>query len=219
MINPIVHFVLRHGYPILFAAVFARQIGLPIPAPGFLLAAGALAACGKLRLLPALALAVAACVVADWIWYEAGRAWGDKVLEFIHMFTPNRELVGSRARKLFAHHGPPLLVLDKFVPGLDAVVPPLAGASGTQRFRFVGLDAIGAILWSTSYAGIGFVFSHDLDRAATYVLRAGRVFAAALFAVVAIYVLRKLARRRRWCGRFPGLVPQESSQYDASFPN
>jgi len=74
----IVEFILRHGYPILFAAVFARQVGLPIPAPGFVIAAGALACSGKLSLVPALALSVTACVLADWFWYEAGRAWGDR---------------------------------------------------------------------------------------------------------------------------------------------
>ena len=30
--NAIVQFVLKHGYSILFAAVFAHQIGLPVPA-------------------------------------------------------------------------------------------------------------------------------------------------------------------------------------------
>ena len=38
--NDTVQFVLKHGYPILFAALFARQIGLPVPAPLFLLAVG-----------------------------------------------------------------------------------------------------------------------------------------------------------------------------------
>ena len=41
--NAIVEFVLKHGYAVLFAAIFAHQMGLPIPGPLFLLAAGALA--------------------------------------------------------------------------------------------------------------------------------------------------------------------------------
>lgn len=56
-----------------FAAVFARQIGFPVPANLFLVAAGALAAAQKLGLLDALGLAIIACVLADWVWYEAGR--------------------------------------------------------------------------------------------------------------------------------------------------
>jgi membrane protein DedA with SNARE-associated domain len=61
----ILQFVLKHGYTILFAVMFAHQIGLPIPGPLFLLAAGALAATRKLGLIPALGLSVMACVIAD----------------------------------------------------------------------------------------------------------------------------------------------------------
>ena len=52
--NTIVQFVLKHGYSILFAAAFAHQIGLPLPGPLFLLAAGALAAAGKLNLVASI---------------------------------------------------------------------------------------------------------------------------------------------------------------------
>jgi membrane protein DedA with SNARE-associated domain len=82
--NAIVPFVMKHGYYTLFAASFAHQIGLPVPGPLFLLAAGALAASGKVGLVAELALAVIACVMADWMWFQAGRRRGDKVLHFIY---------------------------------------------------------------------------------------------------------------------------------------
>src|SRR5215471_9507551 len=108
--NAIVEFVLQHGYSILFAAVFARQIGLPVPAPGFLLAVGALAADRKLALLPALGLAVAACAIADLVWYEAGRKWGDRVVHFIHrLASRDPEAHDRRAKRTFAKYGPPIL--------------------------------------------------------------------------------------------------------------
>ena len=198
----IVQFVLRHGYPILFGAVFARQIGLPVPAPAFLLAAGALAAFGKLGLVPALALAVCACVLADWVWYEAGRTWGEKVLHFIHGFAPDPEAADRRSKQMFARHGAQLLVLDKFVPGLDAVVPPLAGASRTGRLRFLVFEALGASLWSSAYAGLGYFFSHDLDRAAAAVGAAGKWIASVLVAALVIYAARKLVCWRGSSGKF-----------------
>ena len=198
----IVQFVLRHGYPILFGAVFARQIGLPVPAPGFLLAAGALAAFGKLGLVTALALAISACVLADWLWYEAGRAWGEKVLHFLHSFAPDPDAADRRAKQMFARHGAQLLVLDKFVPGLDAVVPPLAGASRTGRLRFLVFEALGASLWSSAYAGLGYFFSHDLDRAAAAVGAAGKWIASVLVAALVIYAARKLVCWRGSSGKF-----------------
>lgn len=190
----IVQFLMNHGYPTLFVAVFARQIGLPIPAPGFLLAAGALAAAGRLDMVHSITLAVIGCVVADWAWYEAGRGWGERVLHFIHRFAPDPGAADRRSRKLFGRHGCQLLVLDKFVPGLDAVVPPLAGTSGVGRLRFLTFETVGASLWSSAYTGLGYIFGDHLDRAAAYVGKAGTWLAGAVACAIVFYVARKLSR-------------------------
>jgi membrane protein DedA with SNARE-associated domain len=193
--NTILQFVLQHGYSILFAALFAHQIGVPLPGPLFLLAAGALAARGRLDLAAAITLAVSACVLADWVWYEAGRRRGDKVLHFIHGFTRDPEYHDRRAKQTFARFGLPILLVAKFVPGLDAISPPLAGTSRTGRVRFLLLDAVGAGIYSCAYSGLGYVFSHDLNRAAAYVGQAGKVIGcAAAIAAVSIYTTRSLLR-------------------------
>ncbi len=202
----ILQFVVKHGYSVLFGAMFAHQIGLPVPGPLFLLAAGALAAAGKLGLVPAIGLAVTACVLADWVWYEAGRRRGDRVLHFIHRFTRDPDFHDRRAKRIFARYGPPILVVAKFVPGLDAVSPPLTGTSTTSRLRFLTFDAVGAGLYSCVYAGLGYVFSHDLDRAAGYVGRAGKLLAGVAFAGLLIYVCaRKLLRWHRLRRVFRGV--------------
>ena len=193
--NAILEFIMKHGYSVLFGALFAHQIGLPVPGPLFLLAAGALAAAGKLVLATALVLAVVACVLADWIWYEAGRRKGERVLHILHRFTPDPVAAKRRAKKAFAKYGPPILVFDKFVPGLDAVAPPLAGTSGTTRLRFLALETTGAALYSGLYAGLGYVFCHDLDRVAAYAGRAGTLLGGLVFGVLAIYLIRKLVHR------------------------
>jgi len=196
----IVQFLLKHGYSVLFIAMFAHQIGLPVPGPLFLLATGALAASGKLGLVPALGLAVSASVLADWVWYEAGRRGGDKVLHFIHRLTRDPDAHDRRAKRIFARYGPPILVVAKFVPGLDAVSPPLAGTSGTSRLRFLAFETVGVSLYACVYVGLGHMFSHDLDRAAEYVGRAGTVLAGLLLAGLFIYGLCKLVRRHRSVG-------------------
>jgi membrane protein DedA with SNARE-associated domain len=196
--NAIVQFVLQHGYSVLFAALFAHQIGFPVPGPLFLLAAGALARKGSLNIAPTLCLAVAACVLADWLWYEAGRREGDKVLHFLHRLAArDPEAQDGRAKKIFARSGPPLLLLCKFVPGLDAVVPPLAGTSGTGRPRFLAFETAGATLYSGAYAGLGYAFGHDLNRAALCTSRAGAFMTALMLTGLSIYAARKLVRWHR----------------------
>ena len=71
-------------------------------------------------------------------------------------------------------------------------MPPLAGASLTSRLRFLVFDAVGVGLYSCSYAGLGYVFSHDLGRVAAYAGRAGTIFAGLALAAVLIYTVRKL---------------------------
>src|SRR5271166_1310225 len=118
--HSILYFVTKHGYSVLFPGIFVHQLGLPGPGPLFLMAAGALAAAGKMGLVVALVLAVTACVLADWPWYGAGRHQGNRVLHFIHRLTRDPDVHNRRAKKTFARHGPFILSVAKFVPGLDA---------------------------------------------------------------------------------------------------
>ena len=53
-------FLIRHGYAILFAAVFLEQSGLPVPSVPVLLGVGALSAEGRFSLSLALVVALAA---------------------------------------------------------------------------------------------------------------------------------------------------------------
>jgi len=197
-VNAIFQFVLRQGYSFLFAALFAHQIGFPIPGPLLLLAAGALAALGKLSFLAVVGLTITAFVLADSVWYEAGRRGGDKVLHFMHRFTSDPDFHDRRAKRIFARYGLPLLLVSKFVPGLDAIVAPLAGTSRTSRVRFLVFDATGAGFYACAYGGLGYVFSHDLEHAAAYASRAGTLLVSLALIGICIYIAYyKLVQRHR----------------------
>ena len=198
----ILQFVLKHGYFIFFAALFAHQIGCPLPGPLFLLAAGGLAAAGKMKFLVVVGLTISACVLADLVWYEAGRRRGERVLHFIHRLSRDPDFHDRRAKRIFARYGLLLLLVAKFVPGLDAVAPPLAAISRTGRVRFLVFDATGSALYGLVYGGLGYVFSHDLDRAANYVSRAGSFLLGLVFVGICIYyTAHKLIQ---WSGRVHG---------------
>src|ERR1035438_8235703 len=205
--NDIVQLVMKHGYSVLFGALFAHQLGLPVPGPLFLLAAGALTAAGKLGLVAVLVLAIIAAVLGDWPWYEAGRRHGDRVLHFIHRLARDPDAHDRRAKETFARYGPPILVIAKFVPGLDAVTPPLAGISRTSRIRFLGLDAVGAGLYSGAYAALGYVFSYDLQRVAAYAGRVGAVLAGLAVAGILMYTVRRYRLTRE--SRLVRITPPE----------
>src|SRR3981189_1232354 len=74
------YYLVHTTYPILFIAVLARQLCLPIPATLFLLSGGALVGSGKLSYTGIILAAVLGCVLADLVWVAAGRLAGQRVL-------------------------------------------------------------------------------------------------------------------------------------------
>jgi membrane protein DedA with SNARE-associated domain/rhodanese-related sulfurtransferase len=153
-------------YPILFVAVFARQLSLPVPALLFLLTGGALAGSGKLSFVGILLVAVLGCVLADLLWYEAGRLRGKRVLRLLCALTRDPSFCMRRGKEIFAKKGLRLLLIAKFVPGLDGICPPLAGMLGASRPAFLLYDAGGASFWAAAYIGCGFLFARQLDHVA-----------------------------------------------------
>src|SRR6476620_5615448 len=79
----ILQFVAQHGAAVVFAAVFIEQLGIPLPATPWLLAAGALAAMGKLNLFAVLITATVGSILADAIWFHLGRYYGARVLSLL----------------------------------------------------------------------------------------------------------------------------------------
>jgi CheY-like chemotaxis protein len=81
--NETLEFLSRHGAMVLFAAVFVEQLGVPLPAAPWLLAAGALCGGGQLNWVVALTAATMGSACADAIWYFLGRHRGHRILDFI----------------------------------------------------------------------------------------------------------------------------------------
>jgi membrane protein DedA with SNARE-associated domain/rhodanese-related sulfurtransferase len=162
------YYLTHTTYSILFLAVFARQLCLPVPAILFLLAAGAVAGSGQLSFAGVVLVAVVGCVLADLIWFEAGRRSGKRVLRLLCALASDPSRCIRRARTVFASKGLPVLLIAKFVPGLDGICPPMAGMTGASRVAFVTYDVGGSALWTTAYIAGGFAFAKELDRVAQY---------------------------------------------------
>jgi len=189
--NEIIHHLERHSYSLLFACVFVRQAGLPVPAILFLVAAGTLAGNGYLSIAIILCVSVVATVSADLMWYEAGRLHGNDILHFIQRFSCISDATFIKLKRQFARYGAKVLLISKLFIGLDAMAPPLAGMSGTRLALFAPFDVGGATLWAATYAGLGYAFHSELDKGVAFAERLGAVLAA----VVAIFLAVLIGRR------------------------
>ena len=183
-------------YPGICLAVFAQQLCLPLPALLLLMTTGALASQGQGTLnLPKVLLAgVVGCLVADGVWFWLGRRWGSGVIRLVCSFTSNPQQSRERSHRIFDKWGLRLLLLAKFVPGLDGVAPPLAGAEGATVRGFLAYDAVGSFLWTGVYIAVGYIFSHQLDSVMRVVQRFGTILAIFVGAPLFLYMTWRAAR-------------------------
>src|SRR5690349_9880578 len=143
-----IEFLIRHGGPVLFAAILLDELGLPMPAVPFLLAAGALIAKQQLNPVLALGVTLLACFIADTTWFYLGRYGGNKVLRLLCRISIEPDSCVRRTRNIFDRWGMKAVLVAKFMPGLSAVVPPMAGSSGVSFIRFLAFDAVGSSLYA-----------------------------------------------------------------------
>ena len=188
---------LTYGYEALFACVLAEQLGLPLPAAPFLLAAGALASAGKLNLAVALLLAVAASLIGDTVWYYLGKTRGMAVLRLLCKIALEPDACVRQTNAAYSKHGTRWLLFAKFIPGVSTAAPPMAGIYRVSLWRFIAADGTGAGLWAGVYLVAGWWFGGQIETVAAHMDRLGGWMGLALLGVSVIYVLFKLIERTR----------------------
>ncbi len=190
-----------YGYPALFGAMVLEQFVPPLAGEPILLGAGALAGNGRLGFWLATALALAGTVAGDLIWYEIGRRGGYRVLRRLCGFTIEPDTCVRRGHDAFARRGASALLIAKFLPGLNSIGQPLAGALGMTRPRFLLFDVSGALLWVGLYVGLGYAFHDQLAAAARLADRLGRWAILLVVGAMVLYLCAKLIRRRMFLRR------------------
>src|SRR5882757_7899958 len=195
--NETVEFLARHGAIILFAVVFVEQVGVPLPAAPWLLAAGALAGSGKMNWAAALCAATFGSLLADLIWFYLGRYRGQQVLSLLCRISLEPDSCVRRTQNLYTRYEMRGVVLAKFIPGLSTLAPPLAGNSGASTLRFLFFDGLGSLLYGGSFIVLGVLFSHQLEQIINALAGLGHGALGVVVGLAALYVGYKYFQRQR----------------------
>ena len=181
--------LMQHGYAILAVIVFLEAIGVPVPAAVALLIAGGAAARGVLQAQYVLGVALFAMLAGDTLMFLLGRYTGWWLLGLLCRISLNPEACILRSADSFYRRGRTLLVVAKFIPGINTMAPPLAGSMNMRLATFLRLDLAGAVLYAGSYFIVGFVFSGALEAVTRGYDSVGRVAGWAMIALIVAYLL------------------------------
>jgi membrane protein DedA with SNARE-associated domain/rhodanese-related sulfurtransferase len=190
--------------------VLLQQLGLPVPAVPTMLLAGSLAAsAGTMGRI--LAAALVASVLADWIWYHAGKRYGYRVLSGLCRLSINPASCVSLTEARFMRWGLPSLVLAKFIPGFSTVAPPIAGALRMHQAGFLLAAGAGGTLWAGLALGTGWMLKDAVHSLIAFLDRHTGTAIAVLLLVAGAWLGWKLWQKHRFnrMGLLPRITAQE----------
>jgi membrane protein DedA with SNARE-associated domain/rhodanese-related sulfurtransferase len=204
----------QHGYLILGVIVFLEAIGVPVPAAVALLLAGGAAARGVLQTQYVISVALFAMLAGDTLMFLLGRYTGWWLLGLLCRISLNPESCIMRSADSFYRRGRTLLVIAKFIPGINTMAPPLAGSMNMRLATFLRLDLAGAVLYAGSYFIVGFMFSGALEAVTRGYDSAGRIVGWIVIALVAAYLLFRvwLWARGRALSAVPFTTPENAAR-------
>jgi len=211
-VNVILRFFTSNSYLVLFLWILGKQLGLPLPSSPMFLAIGALAATRRMNVAESTSIALVAALIGDLFWYQLGRQKEISVLGRFCRLALEPDSCVRLAENFFARHGVRSLLVAKFIPGLNAVAAPIAGAIRTPKWRFILFDSLGILLWASTYETLGFVCAHEVRKIAARASQASAlVLSIGLLSLAAAVIVRKSAHRRQFLAslRMARITPEE----------
>lgn len=183
---------------IIAANVLANQLGIPVPVIPTLVVGGALAAQGEISPAALFCVAVLACVVADSVWFLAGRVYGNGVMKLLCRISLTPDSCVSETQSRFERWGSNALLVAKFVPGLALIAPPLAGATRMAWVRFLAFSALGASAWIGVAMLGGMMFRRQIEQLMPHLADFGLAAVSVICVLLATYIGYKWWQRLRF---------------------
>ncbi|MCW2958267.1 MAG: phosphoesterase PA-phosphatase related protein, partial [Solirubrobacterales bacterium] len=180
-------------------------VGLLAPGETVILVGGVVAGQGEIDIIVLIAIIWVCAVAGDMTSFFVGRRLGRG---FLVKHGPKVQITEARIEQteaFFDKHGGKAIFLGRFVGLIRAVAPFLAGSSGMPLRRFAPYDILGAGLWGTTFALLGFFFWRSIDKvlswAKTGSLALGTIIVVGTILVLVVRRLRDDEQRERIVAR------------------
>jgi undecaprenyl-diphosphatase len=136
-------------------------LGLLVPSLPILLLVGGLITTQNLDFWPIFFAATLGGIVGDAISYWIGYWLKDRI-KVVWPFRNHLELI-NKGEIFFQRHGGKAIFIGRFITGLKAVVPGIAGMLGMKWSYFTFINVISAFVWAASHILPGMFLTQWLE--------------------------------------------------------
>jgi membrane protein DedA with SNARE-associated domain len=147
-------------YAVAFGSAAAENVFPPLPSDVVIAFAAFLAAQGRGSAVGAFLAVLVGNVAGAMFMYRVGAKFGaERVLRRFGAAGPQEE----RLRALYGRYGIGAIAVSRFLPGLRAIVPPVAGALRVGAVRAAVAMAIPSALWYGAITYFAFTAGDNFD--------------------------------------------------------
>ena len=181
-------------YLVIGAIVFVETgllFGFFLPGDSILFSAGLVAAShGNINIALLVTIILLAAFFGDQVGFVIGRVVGRPYLD--KRKSPRMQRMIANSERFYEKSGSWAVVAARFFPWIRTFVPPIAGASKMNYYKFLSANIVGAVLWGAGVTLAGF-YAASLPWVKTF------SYAIAAFFIIASLVssLVNYSRHRR----------------------
>jgi membrane-associated protein len=185
--------IVDYGYWAVGVALLLENTGIPVPGETMLLLASFMAySQHDLKLSWIIVVATFAATLGDNLGFALGYFGGRPLLARYQSLFRLKQSTLDRGEQLFARYGPVTIFFARFVFGMRIIAGPMAGVLRMGWKRFLIFNFLGAVLWVSVIASLGYFFGRHWDRMENSLKRVD----IAIVVVVVIAILVWWRRRR-----------------------
>ena len=130
-------------------------LGFFLPGDSILFSAGLVAAAhGNVNIVVLVSVIFLAAFFGDQVGFVLGRTIGRSYLE--KRESPRVQRMIERSERFYQQTGWWAVVAARFFPWIRTFVPPIAGASKMNYYKFLSANALGALLWGVGITLAGY---------------------------------------------------------------
>ena len=166
-------------------------LGFFLPGDSILFSAGLVAAAhGEVNILILVSVIFIAAFFGDQIGFVLGRLVGRPYLERHN--SPRVQSLIERSERFYEQTGWWAVVAARFFPWVRTFVPPIAGISKMNYYKFLSANALGALLW-----GVGITLAGYYAATLPWVKTSSYAIAAFFITASVVSSLMNYLRHRR----------------------
>ena len=187
----------HYGYLAVGGFILLEDFGIPVPGETILIAAAVYAGSGRLSIIAVGLIALLAAIIGDNIGYVIGYFGGRRlVLRFGKYVGLTSERM-DKAERFFDRYGGAVVAGARFVEGLRQANGIVAGTIRMHWLKFLAFNALGAALWVSVWASIGYLAGGHITVIYNTITRYSLYFLIALAVAAVALIVRSVIRRRR----------------------